>query len=69
MGRAPLRGTLRDLPPLAIAGLAVVTIAVGWFLPLFGLSLLAFLAADIIVATVKRSSRLEKSGTSSRLRE
>jgi hypothetical protein len=34
--------------------LAVGTIAVGWFLPLFGLSLLAFLVADVVVAAVKR---------------
>ncbi|MDX1888698.1 PepSY domain-containing protein [Mycolicibacterium sp. 050158] len=54
MGRPPLRGALRKLSPGVLILLAVGTIAVGWFLPLFGLSLLAFLVADVVVAAVKR---------------
>ena len=54
MGRPPLRGAMRDLPTAAIAGLAVAAVAVGWFLPLFGLSLLAFLVADTAIWAVKR---------------
>ena len=34
--------------------LGIVALAVGWFLPLFGLSLLAFLLVDITVGAVKR---------------
>jgi uncharacterized iron-regulated membrane protein len=54
VGRPPLRGVLRSLPPAALAGVGVVALAVGWFLPLFGLSLLAFLLVDITVGAVKR---------------
>ncbi len=56
VGRPPVRGTLRGLHPVTIVALAVVAIAVGWFLPLFGLSLLAFLVVDGIVAAVKRAN-------------
>jgi uncharacterized iron-regulated membrane protein len=54
VGRPPLRGVLRTLPPAALLALAVVTVAVGWFLPLFGLSLAAFLIADVMVGAVKK---------------
>ncbi|MDO3640061.1 PepSY-associated TM helix domain-containing protein [Mycolicibacterium arseniciresistens] len=53
-GRPPLRGTLRNLPPAATTALVVAAVAVGWFLPLFGLSLAAFLVADLVVGAVKR---------------
>lgn len=53
VGRPPLRGVLRNVPPAALAGLGIVALAVGWFLPLFGLSLLAFLLVDITVGAVK----------------
>ncbi|WP_319448676.1 MULTISPECIES: PepSY-associated TM helix domain-containing protein [unclassified Mycobacterium] len=55
VGRAPLRGTLRNVSPAALVALATVAIAVGWFLPLFGLSLLAFLVVDAAVAAFKRA--------------
>ena len=54
VGRPPLRGVLRGLSPAALVGLGIVALAVGWFLPLFGLSLLAFLFVDITVGAVKR---------------
>lgn len=57
VGRAPLRGILRTLPPATLIALGVVTLAVGWFLPLFGLSLLAFLVADVLVGAVKKRTR------------
>ncbi|CAN5444566.1 PepSY domain-containing protein [soil metagenome] len=54
VGRPPLRGVLRTLPPVALVALVVATVAVGWFLPLFGLSLAAFLVVDVVVGAVKR---------------
>ena len=54
VGRPPLCGVLRNLSPAALAGLGIVALAVGWFLPLFGLSLLAFLLVDITVGAIKR---------------
>jgi uncharacterized iron-regulated membrane protein len=54
VGRPPLRGAIRNLPPVATVALIVVAVAVGWFLPLFGLSLAAFVVVDLIVGAVKR---------------
>ncbi|WKG03433.1 PepSY domain-containing protein [Mycolicibacterium sp. HK-90] len=50
VGRPPLRGALRQLPPWGIAAVVVVAAVIGWCLPLFGLSLLAFLLIDVAVA-------------------
>ena len=54
VGRAPVRGGVRGLHPAAIAGVAVTAVAVGWFLPLFGLSLAAFVVVDAVVGAVTR---------------
>lgn len=51
LGRPPRRGTLRRLPPPAFA-LLVVAAAVGWFLPLLGISLVAFLVIDALIGAV-----------------
>jgi uncharacterized iron-regulated membrane protein len=52
-GRPPRRGGLRRLHP-AVAGSAVVAaVAVGWFLPLLGLSLAVFVLVDLLVGAVK----------------
>lgn len=53
-GRPPLRGVLCGLHPGVIALLVVGAVAVGWALPLFGLSLAAFVVVDLIVAAVKK---------------
>lgn len=45
--RAPKRGALRRTPPATALALIVTTIVVGYFLPLLGISLLAFLAIDV----------------------
>ncbi|MUL83092.1 MULTISPECIES: PepSY domain-containing protein [unclassified Mycolicibacterium] len=58
VGRPPLRGTIHRLPPLGSAALVVVTAVVGWCLPLFGLSLLAFLIVDAVVAMRKGKSNV-----------
>jgi uncharacterized iron-regulated membrane protein len=54
VGRPPMRGGVRRLHPLAIAALAVIAAGVGWFLPLLGISLAAFLIVDVVIAMVKR---------------
>ncbi|TFI44458.1 PepSY domain-containing protein [Rhodococcus sp. 1R11] len=53
-GRPPLRGGLRRISPISVVLLAVVAVAVGWFLPLLGLSLVAFLAVDFMVGYIRR---------------
>ncbi|GAB7039578.1 MULTISPECIES: PepSY-associated TM helix domain-containing protein [Catenuloplanes] len=47
-------GGLRALPWPALPPIAVVTVAVGWFLPLLGLGLATFLLADVLLAAVRR---------------
>ncbi|MEU1984989.1 PepSY domain-containing protein [Nocardia sp. NPDC019395] len=52
-GRPPRRGTLRRSMKLAVPTLAVAAL-IGWFAPVFGLSLLAFLVLDIVLGQVRR---------------
>lgn len=54
VGRAPLRGALRTLHPAALAAVVVPAVAVGGTLPLFGISLAAFVVVDLVVGAVKR---------------
>ncbi|HEX2214619.1 MAG TPA: PepSY-associated TM helix domain-containing protein, partial [Mycobacterium sp.] len=54
VGRPPLRGTLRNLHPAAITLVVVCAVALGWALPLFGLSLAAFVIVDLVVGAVKK---------------
>ncbi|MFB9691232.1 PepSY-associated TM helix domain-containing protein [Amycolatopsis plumensis] len=49
VGRPPARGAWRRIPGRVLAPVLVVTAVVGYYLPVFGLSLLAFLVADLIV--------------------
>lgn len=52
VGTPPQRGALRELPvPVAIAILAAAG-AVGWFIPLLGWPLLAFLAVDTVMPPI-----------------
>ncbi|MCH9730858.1 MAG: PepSY domain-containing protein [Actinomycetia bacterium] len=53
VGRPPARGGIRRLHPSAIAGLIIAAVAVGWFLPLLGLTLAAFLAIDFSIGAIK----------------
>ncbi|MGB3230274.1 MAG: hypothetical protein WBB57_05170 [Mycobacterium sp.] len=56
----PPRGGIRQLPPLVI----FAAVAVGWFLPLFGLTLAAFVAVDLIINAAKaRRSTTRKAET------
>jgi uncharacterized iron-regulated membrane protein len=54
LGQPPRRGAIRTMSPVAAIGVGVVAIAVGWFLPLFGVSLAVFLLVDAAVGAVKR---------------
>ncbi|MFI8520111.1 PepSY-associated TM helix domain-containing protein [Streptomyces sp. NPDC085481] len=55
LGKAPARGTWRRLPlPVLIIGVPAV-IALGWALPLLGVTLAAFLAVDIAVGLARRA--------------
>lgn len=53
VGRPPLRGGIRRLSPMTVAGIVGAAVAIGWFLPLLGLSLLAFLTADTAIGLWK----------------
>ncbi|WP_083738866.1 PepSY-associated TM helix domain-containing protein [Mycobacterium sp. MS1601] len=60
VGRPPPRGGLRRIHPAAAVALCLGAVLVGWFLPLLGISLVAFLLVDLVLAAVKRrrASRL-----------
>jgi uncharacterized iron-regulated membrane protein len=49
VGRPPSRGTWRRIPGRVLAPVLVVTAVVGYYLPVFGSSLLGFLVADLII--------------------
>ncbi|MGP3979495.1 PepSY-associated TM helix domain-containing protein [Streptomyces sp. KR80] len=54
VGRPMPRGAWRRVPLPVLLPLAAVTVAIGWFIPLFGISLVAFLAVDILLGAVGR---------------
>lgn len=54
LGDPPLRGVLRGLHPAAITLLVALVVGLGWALPLFGLSLAAFVAVDLVIGAVKK---------------
>ncbi|MGX5360103.1 PepSY-associated TM helix domain-containing protein [Kocuria sp. KH4] len=56
-GAAPVRGGLRRAPWAAVAGVAVVVVALGMFFPLLGISLAAFLALDLALGAVAARRR------------
>jgi uncharacterized iron-regulated membrane protein len=53
VGRPPARGVLRRTHPGVVALVVVAAIAVGWFLPLLGGSLVAFLVLDVAIGRVR----------------
>ncbi|GGL09423.1 PepSY-associated TM helix domain-containing protein [Nocardia jinanensis] len=53
VGKPPRRGALRRSAILAVPALAAAAL-IGWFAPVFGLSLLAFLVVDILVGALRR---------------
>ncbi|CAN3127924.1 PepSY-associated TM helix domain-containing protein [Mycobacterium sp. smrl_JER01] len=53
-GRPPRRGVLAGLdPPVAVA-VVLTAAAIGWFIPLLGVSLIAFVVVDVLVGAMKR---------------
>ncbi|MGW0394981.1 PepSY-associated TM helix domain-containing protein [Streptomyces sp. NPDC003042] len=59
VGRPQPRGAWRELPVTVLLPFAAVTAVTGWFVPLLGISLLVFLAADVTVgfAAGRRAAR------------
>lgn len=49
VGRAPRRGALAGLPAPAAVAVVATAVAVGWFIPLLGISLAAFVAVDALI--------------------
>ncbi|OMB95096.1 peptidase [Mycobacterium sp. NS-7484] len=49
VGAAPRRGVLTGLPPGAAVVVVFAAAAIGWFVPLLGLSLVAFVAVDAVI--------------------
>ncbi|MFD9482340.1 PepSY-associated TM helix domain-containing protein [Streptomyces nojiriensis] len=52
VGRAQPRGAWRKLPVTVLLPLAAVTAVIGWFVPLLGISLVVFLAVDVLLGFV-----------------
>ncbi|MGZ3146598.1 PepSY domain-containing protein [Lentzea chajnantorensis] len=48
-GRPTPRGQWRKAPPVALVALGVGAVVVGWFAPLLGISLVAFLVVDALL--------------------
>ncbi|MGW0468160.1 PepSY-associated TM helix domain-containing protein [Streptomyces sp. NPDC003027] len=54
-GRPVARGAWRRVPPTMLLPLLAATALVGWFVPMLGLSLLVFLAADLVTGLVTKA--------------
>ncbi|MEV6812657.1 PepSY-associated TM helix domain-containing protein [Micromonospora sp. NPDC051296] len=54
VGAPPARGGLRGLPLWALLLGVPVTVAIGWALPWFGVTLLGFLVVDVVLGVVAR---------------
>jgi uncharacterized iron-regulated membrane protein len=54
LGAPPSRGAWRRAHPAALVAWLIVVAAVGWAMPLFGLSLVAFLAVDLLLGLLRR---------------
>ncbi|GAB3213385.1 PepSY-associated TM helix domain-containing protein [Marinactinospora endophytica] len=59
-GRPPGRGATRELPWWALAVVAAVAVGLGVLMPLFGISLLAFLAVDVALGRVRAARERAK---------
>lgn len=56
VGRPPQRGGLREVHAAAALVIVLTAAAVGWFLPLLGISLIGFVVVDLLIALVKSHS-------------
>jgi hypothetical protein len=48
-----VRGALRGAPWWGLTAVAMVAVGVGWFLPLVGYTLAAFVVVDVVVGLVQ----------------
>lgn len=55
----PARGSLARLPKWQLASIAAASILLGWYIPLLGISLLAFLALDVVLGLRRRTTLVE----------
>ncbi|HEY9310976.1 PepSY domain-containing protein [Williamsia sp.] len=53
--KPPARGALQKLNPVIAAGVVSGAVVIGWFVPLLGLSLLAFVLVDLAVGAYQRT--------------
>jgi uncharacterized iron-regulated membrane protein len=53
-GRPMPRGAWRKVPVTALLPLVALIALTGWFVPLLGISLLVFLAVDVVLGLVAR---------------
>lgn len=60
LGRPPARGGIRRLHPIAVVGPSIAAVAIGWFLPLLGITLAAFVVVDLIIGAVKHQTTNQK---------
>jgi uncharacterized iron-regulated membrane protein len=56
VGAPPAAGALRRIPRTALLPLAAVVVLVGWFLPLLGITLAAFLVIDLLLGVRRRGA-------------
>ena len=56
-GPPPARGALRGAPWWGLVLVAAVAVAVGWFLPLVGYTLAAFVVVDVLIGVVRARQR------------
>lgn len=54
---APRRGALRAIHPAAALAVVIGAVLVGWFVPLLGLSLLAFVVVDVLIGLYRQDGR------------
>lgn len=56
-GRPPARGGIRRVPVAVAGALLLAAVAIGWFIPLLGISLAAFMAIDLTLGAVSSTRR------------
>ncbi|MEU8372642.1 PepSY domain-containing protein [Micromonospora sp. NPDC048894] len=64
VGTPPARGGVRAVPRWVLLVGVPSTVAIGWALPLFGLTLLAFLTIDVVLGATSRRRRRTTTPTS-----
>jgi uncharacterized iron-regulated membrane protein len=57
VGPPPVRGALRGAPWWGLVAMALCAVAVGWFLPLVGYTLAAFVVLDVLIGVTRARRR------------